>query len=156
MCGSQIEEIECESQQFISMRKVAEFNDEVIKDSVIRCPFNHMTVMFKKEAVLSVGGYKHMPSMEDWYLWLRLLANGHKGYNIQKPLVRARTGIQMMERRSGFKYVKSEFRITKVKLKLFPQYRLKSIMIFFARALPRLLPKKMLNVIYIWSRRTSG
>jgi amylovoran biosynthesis glycosyltransferase AmsE len=155
ICGSQIDEMECETKAYISTRKVAELNADIIKSGIEKCPFNHMTVMFKKDAVLSVGGYQHMQSMEDWYLWLRLLSNNYIGYNIQSSLVQARTGIQMMSRRSGYVYVKCEANIAMAKAMLFPQYKLRSYLFFFVRAIPRLLPKRLLNFLYLKSRGKS-
>jgi hypothetical protein len=38
-----------------------------------RCPVNHPTVTFEREAVLSAGGYRNFPMMEDWDLWLGVL-----------------------------------------------------------------------------------
>lgn len=35
-----------------------------------------MTVMYKKSFILSVGGYQHHLYMEDYNLWLRVLASG--------------------------------------------------------------------------------
>jgi amylovoran biosynthesis glycosyltransferase AmsE len=153
-CGSFIDEIECESTNYIATRYVKEFNNDIIKHGISRNPFNHMSVMFKKSAVLSVGSYKDMTSMEDWYLWLRLLSSGYQGYNIQQTLVKARAGKEMISRRNGFKYVTYEARLAKEKAKLFPQYALKSYFYFIVRSLPRLLPKKLLYLVYLFARKT--
>ena len=152
-CGSFIDEIECESTNYIATRYVKEFNDDIIKGGISRNPFNHISIMFKKSAVMSVGSYKHMMSMEDWYLWLRLLSSGHKGYNIQQTLVKARAGKEMMSRRTGLKYITYEAKLAKQKAKLFPQYAVKSYFYFIVRSLPRLLPQKLLYLVYLLSRK---
>ncbi|MET6759754.1 glycosyltransferase [Pseudoalteromonas sp. NCIMB_1079] len=152
-CGSFIDEIECESTNYIATRYVKEFNDDIIKSGISRNPFNHISVMFKKSVVMSVGSYKHMISMEDWYLWLRLLSSGYQGYNIQQTLVKARAGKEMVSRRTGFKYVTYEAKLAKQKAKLFPQYALKSYFYFIVRSLPRLLPQKLLYLVYLFSRK---
>ncbi|AZN31570.1 glycosyltransferase [Pseudoalteromonas agarivorans] len=154
-CGSFIDEIECESTNYIATRNVKEFNDDIIKNCISRNPFNHISVMFKKSAVMSVGSYKHMMSMEDWYLWLRLLSSGYEGYNIQQTLVKARAGKEMMSRRTGFKYITYEAKLAKQKARLFPQYALKSYFYFIVRSLPRLLPQKLLYLVYLFSRRAN-
>ncbi|MGS0696500.1 glycosyltransferase [Shewanella sp. 0m-4] len=153
ICGSQIDEIECESKAFISKRKVSESNADIVKNAILKSPFNHMTVMFKKSAVLAVGGYQHMQSMEDWYLWLRLLSHNYIGYNIQSSLVHARTGKELMVRRSGLNYIGYEANIVRAKVKLFPKYKYKAYLFFVIRSLPRLLPNKILSSVYINSRR---
>lgn len=43
--------------------------------------------MFRKSAVLAAGGYRHFPLFEDYYLWIRMLMNGAKFYNIQESLL---------------------------------------------------------------------
>ena len=45
----------------ISERKVPINNNEIKKFAKRRSPFNHMTVMFKKEAILHAGNYQKFP-----------------------------------------------------------------------------------------------
>lgn len=45
-----------------------------------------MTVMFRKEDILKVGGYQHFYLLEDYWLWTRMINEGFKFYNIQKHL----------------------------------------------------------------------
>lgn len=153
ICGSHIEEFEEENLTTISVRKVGLTNTEILKQLPYRNPFNHMTVMYKKSSIIKVGGYQHLPWMEDWYLWLRLLNNGFKGANLDCVLVKARTGQNMLLRRRGKKYVKSEWDMTKHKINygLIPTYL--AIFIFFKRALPRIFPKYILRIVYALSRR---
>lgn len=41
-------------------------------------PLAHPSVMFRKEVVLSAGGYSMAPVPEDYELWLRLFERGHR------------------------------------------------------------------------------
>ena len=66
--------------------------------------------MYKKSAVQKAGGYQKMMWFEDYYLWIRMILNGAKFYNIQEPLVNMRAGYGQLERRSGLKYAKEEFK----------------------------------------------
>jgi glycosyltransferase involved in cell wall biosynthesis len=50
----------------------------------------HPTVMFRREAVLSVGGYAYGLYAEDWDLWLRMARNGRRFANIDECLLRYR------------------------------------------------------------------
>lgn len=75
-----------------------------------RNPFNHPTVMYQKKSVEKVGGYQDFYLFEDYHLWVRMLANGAEGYNIQEPLLYMRTGAGMMQRRGGLRYVKAIWR----------------------------------------------
>ena len=72
-----------------------------------------MTVMFYKRDVLDAGGYQHFYLFEDYWLWMRMIKNGVKFYNVQDVLVNVRGGTAMAARRGGWKYVKSEIRFQK-------------------------------------------
>ncbi len=49
---------------------------EILRDLFVESPFVHPSVMFRREAVLSVGGYRETGWAEDYDLWLRLAAAG--------------------------------------------------------------------------------
>lgn len=90
-------------------RRTVPIGDEEIKEYMkYRCAFNHMAVMFKKQAVLKVGGYKDWFWNEDYYLWIRMLENGCTFANTGTVLVNVRTGADMYSRRGGRKYFESE------------------------------------------------
>lgn len=78
-----------------------------------RCPFNHMTVMFKKSAVLKSGNYQHWFWNEDYYLWVRMFLNNCRFANLNKDLVLVRVGKDMYARRGGVRYFLSEAKLQK-------------------------------------------
>lgn len=91
--------------------------DAEIKDYLkIRCPFNHMAVMFKKQSVLSAGGYLDMFWNEDYYLWIRMAEKDCKMQNTGTVLVNVRTGKDMYKRRGGKRYFESEKTLQKYML----------------------------------------
>lgn len=92
-------------------RKVPEKHDEIAQFAKMRNPLNHMTVMFKRDSVLSVGGYQPFYLFEDYWLWARMLMNGCIFHNLQECLCLARGGVAMAARRGGFKYAKSEIKL---------------------------------------------
>jgi len=59
---------------------------EVIRDLFVESPFVHPSVMFRREAVALVGGYRHMGWAEDYDLWLRLADAGVRFARLAKPL----------------------------------------------------------------------
>lgn len=81
-----------------------------------RCPFNQVTVMFKKSIVQKVGGYIDWYCDEDYYLWLRMAQNNCAMMNTGTILVNARVGEEMYSRRGGKKYFKSEAKLQKYML----------------------------------------
>lgn len=73
-----------------------------------RCPFNHPVVMYRKSAVLAVGGYSaELLLFEDYLLWVRLLQAGYRGANCEEILLLMRTSANMYRRRGGVKYAKN-------------------------------------------------
>ncbi|EOD1041585.1 TPA: glycosyltransferase [Citrobacter farmeri] len=119
-----------------------------------RNPFNHMTVAFRKSVILSVGGYKHHLYMEDYNLWLRVIAGGYSVANIPNVLVKVRAGENMLSRRKGLIYIHSEYLLYKLKHKLGIDNYTHGLVIFLLRALTRVLPISYLKFLYSKLRRT--
>lgn len=95
-------------------KRIVPQNDAEIKEYLKkRCPFNQMTVMFKKEDVHVAGGYIDWYCNEDYYLWLRMFEKSFRFANTGTVLVNARVGNEMYQRRGGIKYFKSEARLQK-------------------------------------------
>lgn len=89
--------------------RIVPVTDETIKEYMkIRCPFNHMTVMYKKSAVIRSGNYKDLFWNEDYYLWIRMMEHNCVMGNTGDVLVDVRTGADMYKRRGGKKYFESE------------------------------------------------
>jgi glycosyltransferase involved in cell wall biosynthesis len=74
-------------------------------------PFNHPTVVYRRSAVLAVGGYGDVPLMEDYWLFARMIANGARVGNVPEPLVYYRVGEGAYERRGGRGLLRSELRL---------------------------------------------
>lgn len=109
--GGQIEEFISSLDDVVGKRKVP-LADAALKDYMRRrCPFNHMTVMFKKSDVLEVGNYQDWFWNEDYYLWLRMAINNMRFANLPEMLVHVRVGADMYQRRGGKKYFQSEKRL---------------------------------------------
>lgn len=114
VCSAWVEEF-IESPHYpVSVKKLPEQHDDIVVYAQSRNPINHPVVMFRKKAVLEAGGYQHFPLFEDYYLWVRMLANGARFYNIQESLLYFRTSPDMFKRRGGLKYAMDEFRFQKV------------------------------------------
>lgn len=109
--GAWIDEFEGEVSNVLSVRKVPEQHEDILRFAKGRCPVNHPVVMFRKSAVLKAGGYKHFPLFEDYYLWIRMLMNGARFYNIQECLLSFRFSSDMFKRRGGWRYAVTEVRL---------------------------------------------
>ncbi|MBR3280066.1 MAG: glycosyltransferase [Lachnospiraceae bacterium] len=106
ICGSQIDEFEDTPDNIVASRNVPLTDVEIKKYQRRRDAFNHMTVMYKKKAVLDAGNYQSCPLMEDTYLWVRMMKNGVRCKNSGEALVYARIGRDMFNRRGGWAYFK--------------------------------------------------
>ena len=115
--GGQIEEFIGAVSNIVGKREVPITDVELKKYIQKRCPFNHMTVMFRKSDILEVGNYQEWFWNEDYYLWIRLVIAKKKLANLPNVLVKVRTGIDMYQRRGGIKYFTSERNIQKLMLK---------------------------------------
>ena len=107
ICGGHVLEFSG-SVDHILRRKTVPLTDEEIRQYArTRNPFNHPTVMYKKEAVLKAGSYQHMPGFEDYYLWARMLAAGCKARNLDDFILYFRAGEDVYRRRGGWQYLKN-------------------------------------------------
>ncbi|GFO63215.1 glycosyltransferase [Geomonas paludis] len=61
-------------------------HDAILADIFVESPFVHPSVIFRKEEVLQVGGYRDMGWAEDYDLWLRLAAAGTRFARLPETL----------------------------------------------------------------------
>lgn len=106
ICGSQASEFEGSVENIVAVRRVPLSDSDIKKYQKRRDAFNHMTVMFKKSAVLRAGNYQPCPLMEDTLLWVNMMLSGARCKNIDESLVYARVDGGMFARRGGFAYFK--------------------------------------------------
>ena len=147
--GSYIDEYEEDMKKFISTKKVPITNDDIVKYSKKRNPFNHMTVMYKKDSVIRAGNYIDFKWNEDYYLWIRMLNMNFKGYNISECLVKARTGDSMYERRGGIEYAKVDYFLQRKILEMGYINKIQFFYNIFTRISVRLIPNTLRRQIYI-------
>lgn len=108
LVGGTITEFIDSPQNIVGRRIVPQLHDEICSYMKSRCPFNHVTVMYKRSDVLKAGNYQDWFWNEDYYLWIRMMMAGCKFANISDPLVNVRVGKDMYARRGGINYFKSE------------------------------------------------
>lgn len=146
--SSWIDEFEGEVDNILSTRKLPETHSEIYEYGKKRCPINHPAVMFKKSAMLTAGGYMHLPLFEDYYLWVRMLVNGAKFYNIQESLLYFRTSSAMFMRRGGLKYALTEVSFLWKMHKIGYVNLLSTIKSIFIRFTVRIMPNSIRGFIY--------
>jgi len=124
VCGGNIEEFSDDS-DVVRVKTMPIDYPAVLKYARYRNPVNHMTVMFRKEIVEQVGGYHDIKQLEDYDLWIRILARGYIIENIPSILVSARTGNGFADRRGGKEYYQryKQLRMTQRRYKLINWYQ---------------------------------
>jgi glycosyltransferase involved in cell wall biosynthesis len=140
----------------ISERVVKESHNEIVASSKLLSPMNHVTVMFRKDAVLKAGNYnKKYTMMEDYPLWMSMIGSGAKFHNILKPLVDVRVE-GLSSRRKGFKYAKTE---AKMFIDFYKNNYIQLNYLFFNLAIRfpiRTVASPMIKYVYSFTRGKSN
>ena len=146
--GGQILEFDNTPHDSAVIKTVPVTHEDIKKFAKKRCPFNHMTVAYKRSVIQELGGYQHHLFMEDYNLWLRVIGAGYKVANLPDVILYARVGNGMHARRKGLEYIKSEKKLLDLKKELKLQHPIHANMLFLIRSMFRLLPSTMLGKIY--------
>ncbi|MGB6744181.1 MAG: glycosyltransferase, partial [Terracidiphilus sp.] len=108
VAGSAIAEFNEDCSVVRSIRRLPTGSQELLRFAQYRNPLNHMTVMFRRRAVLDAGSYQACAGFEDYHLWVRMLRRGCQLHNLPDVLVYVRCGNGMQQRRGGFSYLLRE------------------------------------------------
>ena len=146
--GGCLEEFDEEDSSYHKVKMMPEEMSSILKYAKYRNPLNHMTVMFRKSAVLEAGSYRDFPYLEDYDLWIRMLAKGTCFHNFDTVLIEVRCNNDIYRRRGGRKYCKQYLKLRR------QQYDLKFLN-FFEYQMAKLLtigmtmqPKKLRKLVY--------
>ncbi len=103
--GSAISEFQNDDpNDLIGVRRTPLKQEEIIKFSKKRSPFNNVSVAFRKATILVAGNYQTLHYGEDYFLWIRCLMNNAKVANVDEILVNVRSGKDQRARRGGKTY----------------------------------------------------
>lgn len=90
--GTDIAEFNISLDEDMRVRSCPEHHDDIVRMGKKRNPMNHVSVCMKRTALEKCGGYKTLLLLEDYYLWLNMIASGCKLANIHESLVYVRVG----------------------------------------------------------------
>lgn len=90
--GTDIAEFQTSLDEDMRVRSCPEHHDDIVRMGKKRNPMNHVSVCMKKTTLEKCGGYKTLLLLEDYYLWLHMIAAGCKLANIHESLVYVRVG----------------------------------------------------------------
>jgi len=106
--GGYVAEFEDDAESPHAVREVPTDHDDIARRAKTRSPMNHVTTMFRRDAVLSAGNYRSTDPLEDYDLWVRILLDGATLANVPAVLVKVRAGPEMYRRRGGLRYACQE------------------------------------------------
>lgn len=147
LVGSSILEVDAHGKN-IAIRTAPANEIEIKKLIGRRNPFNHMSVAFRTDVVIAVGGYPNIYLKEDYALWAKIIAGGYKVANLDDILVRATAGKDMYRRRGGILYVQSEIEMQRFLMQQNLQNFQWALIYGVSRSLVFLLPSKIRGYIY--------
>ncbi|MBT8556446.1 glycosyltransferase [Polynucleobacter paneuropaeus] len=154
LLGSNILEVDKEGNP-IAIRAVPVSQLEIRKFAKSRNPFNHMTVAYRRAAVIECGGYPDVYLREDYALWCKFINKEKKLLNIPQVLVHATAGKEMYARRGGWKYAKAEWEMQQLLVTLGQKNSMRAIFDGLMRSAIFLLPGSLRGLIYMRLLRRS-
>ncbi len=123
-------------------------HQEIVNFAKSRNPFRHMTVIFKKQAVVDSGNYRDFLWFEDYDLWVRVIQNGYEVANLPEFLVDVRADNNMFARRGGWSYLKQDVKFQKFLYSSGFITVVQFIKNVVVRSMVRLLPNSLRVFIY--------
>jgi glycosyltransferase involved in cell wall biosynthesis len=88
--GSAADYVDADGHYIFTHYPIAHLNEEIQQLKYSVCPFIHSSVLYKKELIISNGGYnEHAYTYEDHFLWVNILGN-QKACNLSKALIKVR------------------------------------------------------------------
>ncbi len=90
--GGTIAEFDTSLDEEMRLRVCPARHADIARMGKKRNPMNHVTVGIKRCALAKCGGYETLLLLEDYFLWLKMLAAGCKLENMQETLVYVRVG----------------------------------------------------------------
>lgn len=148
MVGSNVSEFIDNIQNVICNVVLPEKDEDIIKFSKKRNPFRHPSIMFKKSEVIKAGNYREYYLCEDYDMWLRMIRNNCKCYNIQDNLVYMRISDDFYKRRGGIKYLKSINKFKKEQMTLGYFTKMEYLKSIIPHAIVCLMPNFMRDFVY--------
>lgn len=151
--GGHIDEYDETMKLKIASRLLPTHDKEIKKMSRFRCPVNHVSVFYKKDKILKLGGYpSQLRKLQDYGLWSKAIMENYTFYNLPHSLVKVRTGSELIKRRGGLSYLKNEIKLLQFqkKIKFLNNYQF--IFNLLIRTTLRLSPAFIRSFVYKLNR----
>ncbi|WP_260990047.1 glycosyltransferase [Pseudomonas sp. MPDS] len=149
--GAMVEEFDSLMLHSLGIRRLPLAHTELSRFARMRSPISHPTVMFKKQAVLDVGGYPPFRKAQDYALWSLMLTKKYHMQNMDEVLLKMRAGNNMMTRR-GREYLKHELAILKFQRSIGFISFLEYVLNYVIRSVVRCSPMSIKKMFYRFAR----
>jgi glycosyltransferase involved in cell wall biosynthesis len=88
--GSAADYMDMDGHYVFNYQPPAHSDEQIQKLGYMQCPFVHSTVFYRRNEIISAGGYdKNALGFEDHLLWRKMVKNG-KAFNFSKSLIKVR------------------------------------------------------------------
>ncbi len=141
--GAAMEEFDAATGAVLGVRRFSQTHDEIKRQLALRNPMNQPAVMLRRSVVLREGGYRDVPFLEDYELWVRLAARGATLGNLDDVLVRFRGGEAAQRRRASARALKAELTLQRLLREngMIPAWRIPVNLLI--RSVYRILPVRL-------------
>lgn len=146
--GSAMSEFDGDESRIVGTRTLPLEHDAIARYAKINSPVNNPSAVIRRAHLEAVGGYRHVPLMEDYDVYARLLAHGSVFRNLAEPLVLFRAGEAMFDRRAGRGMLAAERGMQRNLVRYGLVSRPRSWLNLGARAAFRALPRQALRRTY--------
>lgn len=113
LVGGQVSEFATNINNLVGSRSVPTSEKEIQKFVKWRSPFNHPTIMIRKDVLENVGGYIPYGNLEDYYLWSRIISQNYRVKNLSDTLVYMRVDEGMYSRRGKVSNIQYFYKLRK-------------------------------------------
>jgi glycosyltransferase involved in cell wall biosynthesis len=148
LLGAAMEEFDTDTLQVLGDRVFPTEHDEIVELMRSRNSINHPTVLMLRSAAVDAGGYRHLPLLEDYDLWVRMIGRGCRVGNTADPLVRFRGGRAAQRRRRNRGAAAAEWQLQQelVRSGLIGRWRMIANLVI--RMAYRLVPMSISQAVY--------
>lgn len=137
--------------QRLSLRSLPSDSEQLAIFAIRRSPLSHPLAVFRKDIILSLGGYPPLRKAQDYALWSLLLVKGHKLANLPEVLLKMRAGNDLLSRR-GLEYFRNECELLRYQREIGFLSLREYYFNFFGKAVLRLLPRPLQALAYKFAR----
>jgi hypothetical protein len=146
--GSGLLEFVADPDEVVGTRTPPTDPDRIRARARFAIPFNHPTVVFRRDVVLAAGGYTDFALMEDYLLWAKLIVAGARVANVAEPLVLYRVGEGAYARRGGLGQLRAELAVQRRFRSLGFTSRWQFVRNVLVRGGYRLVPERIRRMAY--------